>query len=82
MLYRLTLTKKNKFYYCFKYYAYLVPHFDHAWVPNLNQNKSLEPMSETPCKYFLHKHFLKNGCQKRKQNTLIHLTMVAMGSAT
>ena len=24
------------------------------WVPNLNLNKSLEPMSETPCKYFLH----------------------------
>ena len=24
------------------------------WVPDLNLNKSLEPMSETPCKYFLH----------------------------
>ena len=24
------------------------------WVPDLNLIKSLEPMSETPCKYFLH----------------------------
>ena len=24
------------------------------WVPDLNLKKSLEPMSETPCKYFLH----------------------------
>ena len=24
------------------------------WVPDLNLNKSLEPMSDTPYKYFLH----------------------------
>ena len=42
MLYRLALTlteKKTSFTFLFR-----------PWVPDLNLNKSLEPMSETPCK--------------------------------
>ena len=36
--------------------VYLVPLIFsfRPWVPDQNMNKSLEPMSEIPCKYLLH----------------------------
>ena len=34
--------------------VFLVLHLDHGFQIFINLNKSLEPMSETPCKYFLH----------------------------
>ena len=54
MLYRfaLTLTKKQVL---LLFLELCLPSSSfRQWVPDLNLNKSLEPMSETPCKYFLH----------------------------
>ena len=56
MLYRftLTLTKKTSFTIVFRTELCLPSSSFRPWVPDLNLNKSLEPISETPCKYFLH----------------------------
>ena len=54
MLYRfaLTLTKKQAL---LLFLELCLPSSSfRPWVPDLNLNKSLEPMSETLCKYFLH----------------------------
>ena len=54
MLYRfaLTLTKKQAL---LLFLELCLPSSSfRPWVPDLNLNKSLEPMSKTPCKYFLH----------------------------
>ena len=55
MLYRFTftLTKNTSFTLLFLELCLPSSSF-RPWVPDLNLNKSLEPMSETPCKYFLH----------------------------
>ena len=48
-------SQKNKLHYCFQYYSVCLPNSSfRPWVPDLNLNKSLKPMSDNPCKYFLH----------------------------
>ena len=57
MLYRfaLTLTKKKQALLLFLELCLPIASSSfRPWVPDLNLNESLEPMSETPCKYFLH----------------------------
>ena len=54
MLYRLALTLTKKQALLLFLILCLPSSSFRPWVPDLNLNKSLEPMSETPCKYFLH----------------------------
>ena len=71
MLYRfvLTLTKKQAL---LLFLELCLPGSSfRPWVPDLNLNKSLEPMLETPCKYFLHSKSSFNSLYLYSQFTLL-----------